>query len=184
LFRIKYPDARQVRPLAVGTYYSRAGQDLFLSALLFNYLRNHPGAWVVDGSGAHPEYFSNTLFFEQRFECRTLALGVPEELLELWMALRPSARCRPDTGLQPALSELGIEQVLLLTLPAPALAVLEGIRGDEVSVKAILVDGVDAPESHALRRLLQHRDYLFVARIDGQSDVYLQRSMLNGLSSL
>lgn len=187
LFRIKHPEIARVRPLAVGTYYSRAGQDLYLSALLFNYLRNHPGAWLVDVGSAHPEYFSNTLFFEQHFGCKTLALGVPPEAHELWSVLRPTARCRSETTLQPALAEMAVEQILLLTFAEPrmALAMLQATDSNSLAVKAILIDGMaEAGEADALRGLLQRRDYVFVAHIEGGSDVYLQRSMLNGLSSL
>ena len=90
-FRSKHSGVPIVWPLRIGTYYSQDGQDLYLSSILFNYLRNHPDAWVVDVGANHPEYFSNSLYFEQHYGCRTLAIDALAEFGEDWSTLRPNA---------------------------------------------------------------------------------------------
>lgn len=90
-FRRRYPAVPIVQPLATGTYYSQEGQDLYLSSILFNYLRNHPRAWIVDVGANHPEYFSNSLYFEKFYGCRTLAIDALAEFGEVWATLRPDA---------------------------------------------------------------------------------------------
>jgi len=91
LFKLKYPNVPVVRPLAVGTFYSQDGQDLFLSSLLFNYLTNNSSSWIVDVGCNHPQHFSNSLFFERAFNCRTLAVDPLVEFSDLWANQRPSA---------------------------------------------------------------------------------------------
>jgi FkbM family methyltransferase len=73
------------------TYFSEFGQDLYLSTLLLNYIRNHPNAWVVDVGAGDPEYQSNSYYFEMFYGCRTLAIDGVEEYSDSWNQIRPSA---------------------------------------------------------------------------------------------
>jgi hypothetical protein len=91
-FKYNYPYVRLVNPKALGTYYSQDGQDIFLSSLLFGPItRNLESKWVVDIGCSHPVYFSNSLFFEQFFNCRVLAINKVEEFSLLWKSKRPRA---------------------------------------------------------------------------------------------
>lgn len=91
VFKLKYPNVPIVKPLEIGTFYSQDGQDLFLSSLLFNYLTNNSRSWIVDVGCNHPQHFSNSLFFEKAFNCRTLAVDPLVEFSDLWANQRPSA---------------------------------------------------------------------------------------------
>jgi len=75
----------------VGTYFSGDGQDFYLSSLLFNYVRNHPGAWIIDVGANDPEFLSNSLYFETYYACRTLAIDPLEEFRGVWKKTRPGA---------------------------------------------------------------------------------------------
>jgi FkbM family methyltransferase len=90
-FKLKYPNVPIVKPLKLGTFFSQDGQDFYLSSLLFNYLLNHKNSWVIDVGCNHPQNFSNSLFFEKAFNCRTLAIDPIVEFSEIWANHRPSA---------------------------------------------------------------------------------------------
>jgi len=90
-FHVKYPDVLIIKPLSIGTYYSQEGQDLYLSALLFDSARDSPGGYVVDVGCNHPERFSNSFFFEKFFDCKTIAIDPIEEYGALWKSIRPNA---------------------------------------------------------------------------------------------
>lgn len=96
-FRLRYPSVLFVRPdKTIGTYYSQGGQDLFMSAILFGHQQNEPsGRLVVDIGANHPEKFSNSLFFEKYFGCKTLAIDALAEFSELWRSSRPNAEFLP-----------------------------------------------------------------------------------------
>lgn len=90
-FRVLHPNIPIINPLRIGTYYSQDGQDLYLSVLLFDWLKNHLGAYVVDVGCNHPERFSNSYFFEKYFKCNVIAIDPIEEFGELWKKFRPDA---------------------------------------------------------------------------------------------
>jgi len=90
-FRRKYPKVMIVKPLTTGTYYSQEGQDLYLSALLFDSIRSGFGSYVIDVGCNHPEKFSNSFFFEKILRCKTIAIDPIEEYRILWKELRPEA---------------------------------------------------------------------------------------------
>lgn len=90
-FTVAHPRVPVIRPERVGSYYSQGGQDLFLSALLHDYLRSGDEYWLLDVGCSDPQRFSNTLFFEENFSCRTLAVDPQEELAEQWSRRRPRA---------------------------------------------------------------------------------------------
>lgn len=91
IFRIKYPEVPVIRPSSIGTYYSQEGQDLYLSSLLFDDLKNDANKYIVDIGCNHPERFSNTYFFEKFFNSKTIAIDPIEEYGRLWTELRPNA---------------------------------------------------------------------------------------------
>jgi len=74
------------------TYFSEYGQDLYLSSILLNYIRNHSGAWIVDVGAGEPEFLSNSLYFETYYGCQTLAIDALEENHDAWKQERPNAR--------------------------------------------------------------------------------------------
>lgn len=90
-FRVRHPMVPIIKPLLVGTYYSQDGQDLYLAALLFNVFKSKEKQYVVDIGCNHPERFSNSKFFEQYFNCKTIAIDPIEEYGTLWHELRPDA---------------------------------------------------------------------------------------------
>lgn len=90
-FKIKYPRVPFIRPSAFGTYYSQDGQDLYISALLFDYIKDSRDALIVDVGCNHPVRYSNSYFFERHMGCRTIAIDPIAEYGELWKELRPTA---------------------------------------------------------------------------------------------
>jgi len=90
-FRFYHPSVPVIKPLTVGTYYSQDGQDMYLSALFFNILKQQSGQYVVDIGCNHPEHFSNSKFFEEYYNCKTIAIDPIEEYGELWKEYRPAA---------------------------------------------------------------------------------------------
>jgi len=90
-FKIKHPMVPLIRPSAVGTYYSQDGQDLYLSALLFDHIKVGREALIVDVGCNHPFKYSNSYFFERHMGCRTIAIDPIAEYGELWKELRPTA---------------------------------------------------------------------------------------------
>lgn len=92
-FRFCYPRVRYVRPRKViGTYHSQDGQDLLMSVVLFGYQENIKlSRFIVDIGANHPIKFSNSLFFEKYFGCKTLAVDPLSEFGQLWHTHRPSA---------------------------------------------------------------------------------------------
>lgn len=94
-FRISHPNVPIIRPLTIGNYFSQDGQDLYLSALLFNEFKNFDGGYVVDIGCNDPERFSNSYFFEKFFKCNVLAIDPIEEYAAKWEKIRPSAKFIP-----------------------------------------------------------------------------------------
>lgn len=90
-FRVHHLMVPIVKPLLLGTYYSQDGQDLYLSALLFELFKKQDKKYVVDIGCNHPERFSNSKFFEQYFSCKTIAIDPIEEYGTLWRECRPDA---------------------------------------------------------------------------------------------
>ncbi len=90
-FITNHPGVPIVKPLTIGKYYSQDGQDLYLSALLFEELQNANGAYIIDIGCNHPERFSNSYFFENFFDCKTIAIDPIEEYRDKWNRLRPNA---------------------------------------------------------------------------------------------
>jgi FkbM family methyltransferase len=93
LFRLRYPSpVKFVRVTKMmGTFYSQAGQDLFISGILFNQLNQESNQLIIDIGANHPTKYSNSYFFEKYFACKTLAIDPLHEFKELWDAYRPSA---------------------------------------------------------------------------------------------
>lgn len=98
LFKIKYPFVPFITPfkfnkLCYLTYYSQTGQDLYISSLLFNILTNsEETCYIVDIGCNHPEHFSNSLFLEKYFGCKTIAIDPIHEFQPLWSSMRPDAK--------------------------------------------------------------------------------------------
>lgn len=90
-FRSRHPNVPILKPLTIGKYYSQDGQDLYLSALLFNEFKKLDGGYVVDIGCNHPERFSNSYFFEKFFNCKIVAIDPIEEYGDKWRKLRPNA---------------------------------------------------------------------------------------------
>jgi FkbM family methyltransferase len=90
-FRVKYPDVPIVKPQSMGTFYSQDGQDVYLSSLLFNWIKDDEGGYVIDVGCNHPVRFSNSFFFDKYFNCKTIAIDPIEEYGNLWRSLRPNA---------------------------------------------------------------------------------------------
>lgn len=92
-FRVRYPDVRFVRPKKhLGILYSQDGQDLFLLTLLLPLLdRTGSTTTLLDVGANHPIKFSNSLFFERHFNCRTIAIDPLHEHAAAWLAERPTA---------------------------------------------------------------------------------------------
>jgi len=97
LFRFRYPPPVKFVRLSktVGTFYSQAGQDLFISAILFDQLNQESNQIVIDIGANHPTKFSNSYFLEKHFGCKTLAIDPLEEFQELWNTFRPNAEFLP-----------------------------------------------------------------------------------------
>lgn len=80
-----------MKPLIIGKFYSQDGQDLYLSALLFDLFNKLDGQYVIDIGCNDPERFSNSYFFEKFFGCKTIAIDPIEEYGDKWKKLRPQA---------------------------------------------------------------------------------------------
>jgi len=97
-FKIKHPFVPIIAPfkfnkLCYLTYYSQAGQDVYISSLLFNVLTSSEDTcYVVDVGCNHPEHFSNSLFLEKYFGCKTIAIDPISEFEPLWGYIRPEAK--------------------------------------------------------------------------------------------
>lgn len=91
LFKIKYAEVMFIKPLKKFTYFSQYGQDWYLSSLLFSCLISNTNNWILDIGCNHPKLFSNSLFFEKFFNCKTIAVDPLCEYKKEWAELRPSA---------------------------------------------------------------------------------------------
>lgn len=92
-FKFKYPNVPIFLPIQIGTFYSQKGQDLYLSALLFDIIKNdHENLWVIDVGCNHPSKYSNSLFFEKYFKIRVMAIDAIQEFERIWSAQRPQAK--------------------------------------------------------------------------------------------
>ena len=92
VFKLSYPFVKFIRvKKRVGTFYSQDGQDLLVSAILFDKLEKSSNKLVIDIGANHPTKFSNSYFLEKYFGCKTLAIDPLLEFEELWKKYRPNA---------------------------------------------------------------------------------------------
>lgn len=90
LFRLRYPHVKIYKKLP--TYYSQSGQDVLLSALLFPLISTSSEYNTVVDIGANdPFLFSNSLYFEEFYGLRVLAVDPLPGKLEMWKKQRPNA---------------------------------------------------------------------------------------------
>lgn len=90
-FKYKYPEILIINPKTIGRYYSQDGQDVIVSSMLFKLLKNKENKFIIDIGCNHPTKFSNSYFFEQHFQCKTIAIDPIAKFHELWKSKRPSA---------------------------------------------------------------------------------------------
>lgn len=91
-FRYRYPKTRYIKIKSLGTYFSQEGQDSFLASLLFPCIHNTGELrYVLDIGCNHPEKFSNSLFFEKYFGCKTIAIDPLAKYIAAWAECRPNA---------------------------------------------------------------------------------------------
>ena len=101
LFKLKYPFVPIVFPFRFNkhcylTYYSQGCQDVYISSLLFNVLENSKEiSYIIDIGCNHPEHFSNSLFLEKYFGCKTIAIDPLHEFEAIWNLVRPNAKFIP-----------------------------------------------------------------------------------------
>jgi FkbM family methyltransferase len=94
-FKIIHPDVPIINPLKVGSYNSQFGQDLFLSSLLYNVLTNKAKNVIIDIGANHPVNFSNSYFFENKFNSKIFAIEPISTFENYWKELRPSSTFLP-----------------------------------------------------------------------------------------
>jgi FkbM family methyltransferase len=91
-FRLKYQNVLFIRSnILFGKYYSQDGQDMILSTLLLNEISDENNL-IIDIGANHPVKYSNSLFFEKYFNCKTIAIDPISEFKPLWDKLRPQAK--------------------------------------------------------------------------------------------
>lgn len=90
-FKLKNPNVKLINPKNLGRYYSQEGQDIYLSSLLFNLLDNDQEKYILDIGCNHPKKYSNSLFFERYFRCKTIAVDPIPTFKETWKKERPTA---------------------------------------------------------------------------------------------
>ena len=229
-FACRYPRVPIIDPLKIGTFYSQAGQDLFLSSILFNYLNNNQNSWIIDVGCNHPILYSNSLVFEKWFGCRVLAIDSLEEFRALWAKQRPAAiflataigyatdsvvlripqeesdinifstitdgsietknfqfqeRTVTCSKLANILSNHDIIEVLLMSIDIEGmeLEAIKGIDFDKVMIRCIVLknNSTNLYGCNDVRDYLKKSGYIFFARIRFLDDVFIHRSMINGL---
>jgi FkbM family methyltransferase len=95
IFKFRYPETMLILANYYHGYHSQAGQDLYISSILYRYLNElsvEDDAWVVDVGANHPTIFSNTYFFEKYFKISCLAIEPNTSYKKYWDITRPNAR--------------------------------------------------------------------------------------------
>ena len=92
-FKFKHPNIPIIQPNRIGSYYSQDGQDLLLSSLLFDIIKQEKkNLWIVDIGCNHPLKYSNSFFFEKYFSIRVLAIDAIQEFESIFSVMRPKAK--------------------------------------------------------------------------------------------
>jgi FkbM family methyltransferase len=94
-FKLLHPDVPIINPLLVGTFNSQFGQDLFLTSLAKNYLKDNPNLNIVDIGANHPVNFSNSYFFEKVFNSKVYAIEPISSFQHIWNKFRKNATFLP-----------------------------------------------------------------------------------------
>ena len=93
-FKLKYSSTKWLRPVKIGTFFSQAGQDFYLSSLLFGPISrnlNNDKLWIIDVGCNHPINYNNSYFFEKYLGCSVLAIDPISEFSQIWAKKRPDS---------------------------------------------------------------------------------------------
>jgi FkbM family methyltransferase len=93
-FRLRHPRTKFSRPYLVGSFYSQAGQDIFLISILLpliDSIEDVSNYIILDIGCNHPVNYSNSYFFERYFGFKTIAVDPLNEYKSIWISKRPRA---------------------------------------------------------------------------------------------